>query len=179
MTIFGLGGLGGWGEGGEKGVEGYVFEEADFNAEGDDLAEVGGGVDVFAAVAEVGEREVGGAGEFDAGGEDGGVEIEDGAELDLDAELDGGGGEGFAVEDPAAAVGEGVGEEREDGGALFVAETLDVYGLHVDAPPELEFSCSGCSSEGLGGSVMGGENCGHVTPGKVEVTRCEVRGIRV
>ena len=33
---------------------------------------------------------------------------------------------GFAVDDPATAVGEGVGEEREDGGALFVAETLDV-----------------------------------------------------
>jgi len=69
---------------------------------------------------------VGAAGEFNAGGEDGDVEVKDGAELDFEAELDGGGGEGFAVEDPASAVGEGVGEEREDGGALFVAEALDV-----------------------------------------------------
>ena len=107
-------------------MEGYVFEEADFQAEGDYLAEVGGAAEVFAAGAEVGEGEVGGAGEFDAGGEDGYVEVEDGAELDLEAELDGGGREGFAVEDPAAAVGEGVGEERQDGGALFVAEALDV-----------------------------------------------------
>ena len=52
---------------------------------------------MFAAGAEVGEGEVGWAGELDAGGEDGGVEVEDGAELDLDSELDGGGGEGFAV----------------------------------------------------------------------------------
>ncbi len=77
-----------------------------------------------------------GAGEFDAGGEDGGVEVEDGAELDLDAELDGGGGEGLAVEDPASAVGEGVGEERQDGGALFVAEGLEVDGLHCAAVHE-------------------------------------------
>ena len=84
---------------------------------------------MLAAGAEVLEGEVRGAGELDADGEDGGVEIEDGAELDLYAELDGGGGEGLAVEDPAAAVGEGEGELGQDGGALFVAEALDVDGL--------------------------------------------------
>ena len=99
--------LGRWGQAGEEGVEGDVFEEADFDADGYDLAEVGGGGRLFAAGAEVGEGEVAGAGEFEAGGEDGGVEVEDGAELDLDAELHGGGGEGLAVEDPAAAIGEG------------------------------------------------------------------------
>ena len=81
--------------GGEDGLEGGVFEEADLDADGDDLAEVGGGGEVFAAGAEMGEAEVAGAGEFEAGGEDGGVEIDDGAELDLDAELHAWWGRGF------------------------------------------------------------------------------------
>ena len=94
---------------GEDGLEGCVFEEADFDADGDDLAEVGGGAEVFAAGTEMGETEVSGAGEFEAGGDDGRVEFDDRAELDLEAELHGGGGEGLAVEDPAAAFGEGGG----------------------------------------------------------------------
>lgn len=114
------------GEFGEDGLEGCVFEEADFDADGDDLAEVGGSGEVFAAGAEMGEAEVSGAGEFEAGGDDGGVEFDDGAELDLDAELHRGGGEGLAVEDPAAAVGEGGGEGGKEAVALFVAEALDV-----------------------------------------------------
>jgi hypothetical protein len=101
----------GSGEGvGEDGVEGRVFEEADLEADGDELTEVGGGGEVFAAGAEMGEAEVSGAGEFEAGGDDGGVEVDNGAELDLNAELHGGGGEGLAVEDPAAAVCEGGGK---------------------------------------------------------------------
>jgi hypothetical protein len=95
---------------GEDGLEGGVFEETDLDADGDDLAEVGGGGEVFAAGAEMGEAEVSGAGEFEAGGDDGGVEVDNGAELDLNAELHGGGGEGLAVEDPAAAVCEGGGK---------------------------------------------------------------------
>jgi hypothetical protein len=74
---------------------------------------------------------MGSAGEFDSGGEDGGVEIEDGEELDFDAELYGGGGEGAAFEDPAAAVGERGREQGEDGGAFAVAEALYVDGLHA------------------------------------------------
>ena len=111
-------------------MEGGVFEEADLDTDGDDLAEVGGGGEVFAAGAEVGEAKMAGAGEFEAGGEDGGVEIDDRAELDLEAELHGGGGEGLAVEDPAATVGEGGGEGGEKAVALFVAEALDVERLH-------------------------------------------------
>src|ERR1700730_6912380 len=95
---------------GEDELEGCVFEEADLDADGDELTEVGGGGEVFAAGAEVGEAEGSGAGEFEAGGDDGGVKIDDRAELDLEAELHGGGGEGLAVEDPAAAFGEGGGE---------------------------------------------------------------------
>jgi hypothetical protein len=118
------------GEFGEDGLEGCVFEEADFDADGDDLAEVGGGGEVFAAGAEMGEAEVAGAGEFEAGGDDGGVEIDDRTELDFDTELHGGGGESLAVGDPASAVGEGGGEGGKEALALFVAEALDVERLH-------------------------------------------------
>ena len=73
----------------EDGVEGRVFEEADLEANGDDLAEVGRGREILAAGAEVRESEMADAGELESGGEDGGVEIDDGAELDFDVELDG------------------------------------------------------------------------------------------
>jgi hypothetical protein len=94
---------------GEDRLEGCVFEEADLDADGDDLAEIGGGGEVFTAGAEMREAQVSGAGELEAGGDDGGVEIDDRPELDLDAELHGGGGESLAVEDPAAAVCKGGG----------------------------------------------------------------------
>ena len=115
---------------GEDGLKGGVFNEADLDADGDDLAEVCGGGEVFAAGAEVGEAEMAGAREFEAGGDDGGVEIDGGTELDLEAELDGGGGEGPAVEDPAAAVCEGGGKGGEEAVPLLVAEALDVERLH-------------------------------------------------
>ena len=111
-------------------MEGDVVEKIDLDAEGDDLAQVESGAEMFAAGAEVVEGEVAGTGEFYASREDAGVEVEDGAELDLDAELDGGGREGPAVDNPAAAVGEGVGEQGQEGGALGVAEALDVVRLH-------------------------------------------------
>jgi hypothetical protein len=110
-------------------VEGQVFQEADLQTNGYDLAEVGGG-DVFAAGAEVSEAEVAGAGELKARGDDGGVEIEGGAKLDLEAELHSAGGEGFAAEHPAATVGQGRGEGGEEAVALFVAEALDIERLH-------------------------------------------------
>jgi hypothetical protein len=47
-------------------VKRVVFEKADLNAEGDDLSEVGGSGEVFAADAEMGEAEVSGAGELKA-----------------------------------------------------------------------------------------------------------------
>src|SRR5437899_657253 len=78
----------------------------------------------------MGEAEVSGAGELEAGGDDGGVEVDDGAELDLDSELYGGGGECLAVEDPAAAVGERGGEGGKEAVALFITEALDVERLH-------------------------------------------------
>jgi len=76
----------------EDGLEGCVFEEADLDADGDELAEVGGSGEIFAAGAEMGEAEVSGASKFEARADDGGVEIDDGAELDLDTELHAGGG---------------------------------------------------------------------------------------
>jgi hypothetical protein len=115
---------------GEDGLQGGVFEEADFDADSDNLAEVGWGGEVFAADAEVGETEMTGAGEFQAGGDDGGVEIDGRAELDLEMELHGGGGEGLAMEDPSATVGKGGGEGGEEAVALLVAEALDVKRLH-------------------------------------------------
>ena len=115
---------------GEDGLEGGVFEEADLDADGDDLAEVSGSGQVFAADAEVGETEVAVTGELKARGEDGGVKIDDGAELDFQVELNSRGGDGFAIEYPAAAFGEGGGKRVKDGVAFFVAETLDVERLH-------------------------------------------------
>jgi len=123
------------GAGGQQGVERDVVEEGDFKADGNDLAEVGGEGEVFAAGAESGENFVAGAGEFDAGGDDGGVEVEDGAELDFYAEFDVGGREVLAVEDPAAAVGDGGGKVAQQAVALFVGEGLDVEGFHGDAVP--------------------------------------------
>jgi hypothetical protein len=121
-------GCGGGGE--EQGVEGEVFEEADLEADGDDLAEVSGGGAILARGAEVGEAEVAGAGEFEARGDYGGVEIEGGAELDLEAELHGAGGECFAVEHPATTVGKPRGEDGEETVSFFVAEALNIERLH-------------------------------------------------
>ena len=56
--------------------------------------------------------------------------VEDGAELDFEAKFGECGGEGFAVEDPAAAVGEGCGEGGEKAEAFFIGEALDVERLH-------------------------------------------------
>ena len=111
-------------------MEGEVFEEADLEPDGDDLAEVGGGRAVLAAGAEVGEAEMAGAGELQARGNDGGVEVEDGAELDLQAKLHGAGREGFTVEHPSPTVGETRGESGEKTVSLFVAESLNIERLH-------------------------------------------------
>ena len=43
---------------GEDGLEGCVFEKADLDADGDELAEVGGGGEILAADAEMGEAEM-------------------------------------------------------------------------------------------------------------------------
>ena len=118
--------LGGGTAGDEERVEREVFEKADFEADGDDLAEVCGGVEVFAAIAEIREGEVGRASELKARGDERGVEINNCAELDLQAELYGGGGEGLAVKHPAAAVGKGGGQGGKEAMALFVTEALDV-----------------------------------------------------
>jgi hypothetical protein len=115
-------------------VEGDILEEADLDADSDDLTEVGRGGEVFAAGAEMGEAEMAGTGEFEARGENGRIEIDNGAKLDLDAELHGGGRKGFAVEDPAAAVREGCCEGGKKAVALFVAEALNVERLHGDGP---------------------------------------------
>lgn len=51
---------------GEERVEGGVLDEADLEANGNNLAEVGGGGEVFSACTEVGEAEMASAGEFEA-----------------------------------------------------------------------------------------------------------------
>jgi len=111
-------------------VKGEVFEEADLEPDGDDLAEVGGGGAILAAGAEVGEAEVAGARELETGGDDRGIKVEGGAELDLEAELHGVGREGFAVEHPSATVGKSRGEGGEETVSLFVAEALNIERLH-------------------------------------------------
>jgi len=74
---------------------------------------------------------VSGTREFKAGGDDGGVEINDGAELNLQPELHHAGRKRPAVKDPAAAVGKGRSQHGEQAVAFFVAEALDVEGLHL------------------------------------------------
>lgn len=106
---------------GERGV----FEEADLEADGDDLAEEAE-AGVAGARAEAGEGFSSAAGEFDADGGEGGVELEDAAELDFEEELDGVGGEGPTVEQPASAGGEAGGELREKVFAELVADGVDV-----------------------------------------------------
>ena len=111
-------------------MEGCVFEEGDLDAEGDDLGEIGGAGEVLAAGAEVGESQVAGAGEFKAGGEDRGIEVNDAAELDLEEELHGVWRDGLAVQDPSAALGKGRPERWEKALTLLVAEALDIERLH-------------------------------------------------
>jgi hypothetical protein len=140
----------GLGEGnGEDRREDCVFEEADLDANRDELAKAGGGGEVFAAGAQMGEAEVSGAGEFEAGGDYRGVKIDDGAELDFYAELHGGGREGLAVEDPAATIGEGRGEDGKEAVALFVAEALDIERLHGRRVSAAKLP-SGCTSDAGG-----------------------------
>ena len=97
----------------------------------------------------MGEAEVPGAGEFEARGDDGCVEVDDGAELNLNAELHGGGRECFAVEDPASAVCKSRGERGQDTLALFVAEALNIKRLHgMFEPLPIEVCLPiACSSE--------------------------------
>ena len=47
-------------------MKGGVFEEADFDANGDDLAQISWGKEIFAAGAEMGEAEMAPASEFEA-----------------------------------------------------------------------------------------------------------------
>lgn len=112
------------GAGHHKGVEGYVVQEAELKAEADDAVGLGGAHDVLAAGAEVGEGGVGGAGELDAGFDESGVKVCDAAKLDFEAELDGAGGGGGALKHPAAGVGEGLSEGRDEALAVFVAVSL-------------------------------------------------------
>jgi hypothetical protein len=119
-------GLGEAGAGHEEGVEGLLLEEGDLDADGDDLAGVGGAEEVLAAGAEVGESEMVGAGELEAGGDEAGVEVEDETELDLEGDLEAGGGDAVAVVNPAAAVDEDARKKGEEGVTLLVAIALDV-----------------------------------------------------
>lgn len=81
---------------------------------------------MFAEHAEAGEVEVAGAGEFEAGGDEGGVQLDDGGELQFEAELKLGEREGAAVEEPAAAERHGFRDGGEQGAALVVAEGDEV-----------------------------------------------------
>ncbi len=107
-----------------------VVEEIDLQADGDGLAEFRGDHSVVEPGTEVGERGVARAREFDPGAYDGGVEVQDGAQLNLDAELRIRRGERPALEHPPAAVAEGRCEVGEQAVALFVREGLNVERFH-------------------------------------------------
>lgn len=108
----------------------YIFEEADLKANRDHLSQVGGGGEVFAAGAQVGEREVAGPRQFEAGGYDGGVQIDDGAKLDLQPNLHHAGRKGLAAEQPTSTISQRRGEGGQQTLPLFVAEALDIKELH-------------------------------------------------
>jgi hypothetical protein len=107
-------------------VKGDILKKTDFEANGDHLSEIGWGLEVFSAGTEVGEGEVAGTSKFEAGGYDGGIEVDDGAELDFEAKLHCAGRERFAAENPASAVSQRRGEVWEEAVALFVTEALDI-----------------------------------------------------
>lgn len=88
-------------------MEGDVFEEADFEADRDDLPQIGDAGEVLAAGAEVGKGKMAGPGELQPAGDERGIEVESSPKLNFKTELQGGGGESLAVEDPASTVGEG------------------------------------------------------------------------
>ncbi len=121
-------------------MEGLLLEEGDLDADGDDLAGVGGAEEVLAAGAEVGECKVVRAGELEAGGDEAGIEVEDKTELDLEVDLEAGGRDTMAVVNPATAIDEDAGEQRKEGVALLVAVALDVESLHGERrlPPRTE-----------------------------------------
>lgn len=126
-------------------MEGEVFEEGEFDADAEDLGAVGG--EMLAAGAEVGELVVAVAGEFDAGGDQGGVKLQDEAELDFQADLERSGGERLAIEDPGAAERDGGGQRGKEAVALFVGESLEFNELH-GVPRGVEGLPTTCSSEG-------------------------------
>ena len=129
-------------------MQGDVVEEGEFEADGDDLAELSDVADALAAGAEAGEGLVAGAGELDAVGGECSVEIERGTELDLDAELELSRGEGAAVEDPAAAVVERGGEGGQKVVPFLVGEGLDVEREHGSPLGRRKIAALGCSSDG-------------------------------
>src|SRR5450755_3472282 len=95
-------------------MQGHVFEKAEFEADADYLHGVVRAADVVARSAEAGQRVVGTTGEFDAGLDEGGVELDDGLELNFEAELHTGRGRGLALEHPASALREGRGEGGQE-----------------------------------------------------------------
>lgn len=111
-------------------MEGDIFEKADFEADGHDLAKIRRRSEVFSTGTEIGEGEVTCPREFEAGGYDGGVEVEDGAKLNFETKLHRAGRERPATKNPASTVGQRRGKVWEEAVALFVTEALDIERLH-------------------------------------------------
>jgi len=110
-------------------VEGDILQEVEFETDGEQVTWPHGDGDVFAGGAECGECVVGRTGEFEAGRDERSVELDDALELDFDAELDGGRRESLPLEDPSAAVSEGVGESGKESLTILVAVALQVVRL--------------------------------------------------
>lgn len=135
-------------------MQGYVFEKADLQPDGDYLAEVSGDLGILSAGAEIGQGEVARTGQFQPRRDDRGIKIKDGAKLDFNPELHCAGRERLSVDNPASAIGKRSCEIGKNALAFFVAEALDVQGLHgMDDRPCLEYVPIGCSSVGKGNCV--------------------------
>jgi hypothetical protein len=111
-------------------VQGDILQEAEGEAQTDDAIGLRDALQMVTAGAEIGEGGVGEGGELDAGGDEGAIELDDAAELNFEAELDGVGGEGFAFEDPASTVGEGGGERGKETLPVLIAIGLEIDCIH-------------------------------------------------
>jgi hypothetical protein len=72
-----------------------------------------------------------GAGKLNARGDDGSIQIDCSAKLNLQPKLHHAGRKRLAVKDPPSAIGKRRRQRRQQALSFFVAEALDIEGLHL------------------------------------------------
>ena len=136
-------------------VERHILQKADLDTDRDNLAEISHGQSVLTAGAQIRQREVPVARQFEPAGDHRGIEIDDGPKLYLDAELHHSRRQRLAIEHPAATFSKSQNERRQKAIAFFVAEALYLDQLHkVVSPPRLEESAVRLFIGATNGNVM-------------------------